>query len=124
MQEFTFQSCNKLHEEIQEALDTIAARNNLKSIRAFDVKNSSYKMSFRIEAFVDQEIDMELLKKAAARLGLASDVLDKFFLIANKRLRIIGFEPGIKPVVLEDTETNERYCLSVNKLLEAESTPA
>jgi tRNA threonylcarbamoyladenosine modification (KEOPS) complex Cgi121 subunit len=118
MKEFTLEACNQLHEQIQEALDTIAARNGLRAIKALDVKNNSFKMSFKIDAIIDQEIDRDLLIKAAAEIGLPSDYLDKTYSIAQKKLKIIGFEPGIKPVVLEDAQTFERYCLSVNKLKE------
>ena len=119
MKEFTLESSTQLHQEIQTALDTIAVKFNLKKIVAWDIKNNSFKMSFKIDAFIDTEIDRDLLVQQAAKLGLPEIVIDKTFSISNRQMRIINFEPGIKPVVLEDTTTHDRFILSVNRLKEA-----
>ena len=121
MNEFSLTNCAILEKDIKEALDSIAVKHRLKEIVAYDVLYTSYNMSFKIKAQIDSDVDRELLVKTALRLNLPSEFLDKTYLIQNKSLRIIGFQANLKPVVLEDINSGERFCLSVKNVMKAET---
>ena len=109
-----------IHDDIQNALNTIADRYGLKHISFRQFKYNHFRITAKIEALINVPIDISMLKSKAAHYSLSAEMIDFSFVVGKKQLRIIDFEPGINPIVAEDISTFDRYKLSIKQVLSAE----
>lgn len=120
LSEFNEANAASLHDDIQNALNTIADRYGLKHIAFRQFKFNHFRITAKIEALINVPIDTALLKSKSSHYGLSEDMIDHTMVIGKKVLRIIDFEPGVTPIVAEDISTSDRYKLSIKQVLSAE----
>lgn len=115
--EFDPLAVTQLQEEIQSTLNSIASRHGLRPVKLDEVKANYYKFTFSASFIVDAEINRDTLLITAAKYGLGSEFVDSALVIKGKRFRIIDFSTGIRPVVLEELSTGDKYNVSPKQLL-------
>lgn len=115
--EFNPVTVGQIQEEIQSALDTIAAKHGLRPVLLEEVKSNHYKLTFSASMVTDMDVNRDLLIVTASKFGLGSDFIDSVLVIKNKRFKVIDFVTGIYPVVLEEIETRDQYKVSPKQLL-------
>lgn len=123
MKEFTKETTQIILDEVEEALSKIAEKHELRRLSVTNASHNPFKISFKLAGFTALEYDKELLLKTALGLGLTPVALRSYFIISDRYYRIIDFDLSVKPVILEDIQTLDRYCVSAKQLLKAKSVP-
>lgn len=83
-----------IREQIDAALDKIAAENGLSSIRTTTGSFESNEFSFKIEGVLDTNVKNEKSEQWAEMLGLPSDIIGKEVNLQGRLFTIINIDPS------------------------------
>lgn len=107
----------KIKAEVDDALKTIAAQNGLETIEINKINFNGAVFSIKVTGRVKRILDVaKLVQVGRDDYGIDAGYIENYILIKEKSYRVIGFEPGPYPVIVERIDTGNAYKLTIKQI--------
>lgn len=108
-----------INADIQEALNSIAQKHNLKmTLGNYRYSDVDYTIKLKVETAGSQNKKVEESKRVASLYGLPEDIIGKEFTMDRKRFKVVRLDIGKpkNPVIISKEGSDLTYKMSVETL--------